>query len=441
MIMAVAVILRLGVALYLGNDLGDPQQERVFDQISYDGLARRVLEGHGFSMGVDWWPLTQANAPTAHWSYLYTLYLAAVYAIFGFNPLAARFIQVLIVGALTPWLLYLLGKQAFNPRVGLIAAAICAVYSYFIFYSASLMTESFYILAILSSLYLAGRIGLAQRPRYWEWILLGAAMAIAVLLRQVFLFILPVIGLWLMYSGGKNWLRAAYGFSLSVLIVILTILPWTVRNYLAFHQFVLLNTNAGYAFFWANHPIHGTNFIVLLPPEISYTSLIPPELHGLDEAALEKALMQRGVQFVLADPVRYILLSLSRIKDQFFFWPSPKSDLLSNLSRLFSFGILLPFMIYGIIAAIRMPPPGGDQPNRPARFAAWLKTPVALWLALFLVYTALHLASWASIRYRLPTDAVAVLFAGLAIASLIPKLLPTRTHKAVLGHDPGVVGH
>jgi hypothetical protein len=286
------------------------------------------------------------------------------------------------------------------------------------------MTESFYTLAILCCLYLAGRIGLAQKPGYGEWILLGVAMATAILLRQVFLFMLPVIGLWLVFAAGVNRLRAVYGFGLSVLVVVLAILPWTIRNYNAFGRFVLLNTNAGYAFFWANHPIHGANFIMLLPAETPYTSLIPPELHHLDEAALEKALMQRGVQFVLADPLRYLLLSISRIKDQFDFWPSPNSDLLSNLLRLFSFGLLLPFMLYGIILAIRVPAPAADHPGRLWRFAAWLKTPVALWLAFYLAYTVIHLATWAAPRYRLPTDAVAILFAGLAIDHLMQKFLP-----------------
>jgi len=357
------------------------------------------------------------------------LYLAGVYTIFGFHPLVARIIQVILVGILMPWLTYLLGKQAFNRRVGLIAAAICATYLYFIFYSASLMTESFYILAILWSLYLAGKIRNSNRPGYRDWILLGIAMAIAVLLRQTFLFLIPIIGLWLFLATEKNRRKFIYGFGLSLLIVAAAILPWTIRNYLAFHQFVLLNTNAGFAFFWANHPIHGTNFIVLLPPETPYTSLIPPELRSLDEAAMEKALMQRAVQFVIDDPVRILLLSISRIKDQFIFWPSPKSDLMSNLSRLFSFGLLLPFMVYGIIAAIRTPAAGSsqslitDHPDRRACFTAWLKTPAALWLAFIVVYTVLHLASWAAIRYRLPTDGVAIIFAGLAIAELAPRFL------------------
>ena len=101
------------------------------------------------------------------------------------------------------------------------------------------------------------------------------------------------------------------------------ILPWTIRNYLAFGHLVPLNTNSGYAFFWANHPIHGTRFIAILPDSgPSYQELIPRELRRLDEAALDQALLQEGMRFVTENPGRYLLLSLSRVKDYFMFWPS-----------------------------------------------------------------------------------------------------------------------
>jgi len=41
-------------------------------------------------------------------------------------------------------------------------------------------------------------------------------------------------------------------------------------------------------------------------------------------------------------------------------------------------------------------------------------------LVLFVtVYTGIHLLSWALIRYRLPVDAVLLVFAGLAVRELI----------------------
>jgi len=97
-----AVAARVAAALYLGNEV--VSLPGVHDQISYDALALRVAGGHGFSFDANWWPLTAAGAPTAHWSYLYTLWLATVYRIFGHAPLVARILQAALVGILQPWL-------------------------------------------------------------------------------------------------------------------------------------------------------------------------------------------------------------------------------------------------------------------------------------------------------------------------------------------------
>jgi hypothetical protein len=46
------------------------------------------------------------------------------------------------------------------------------------------------------------------------------------------------------------------------------------------------------------------------------------------------------------------------------------------------------------------------------------------WLLCWLfisIYTAIHLASWANVRYRLPVDAFLILFAALAIDHLLQR--------------------
>ena len=177
----------------------------------------------------------------------------------------------------------------------------------------------------------------------------------------------------------------------------------------------MLNTNTGYAFFFGNNPIYGTKFVPILTKDMgSYQQLIPKELKGLDEAALEQELMKRGVQFVFDDPGRYILLSLSRIPVYFQFWPSSESGLISNISRVASFGIFLPFMIYGIILVII------NKKFRSRSNVEWL-------LMLFIiVYSGLHILSWALVRYRLPVDAIALIFAALAIDDFYRRLWVRR---------------
>ncbi|RME42393.1 MAG: hypothetical protein D6796_14490 [Caldilineae bacterium] len=408
-IIAVAVLLRVGAALYLGNTVTD--LPGTFDQISYDMLARQVVAGRGFTVAEDWWPLTPAGAPTAHWSYLYTLYLAGVYGLFGYRPLLARLIQATAAGVLMPWLTWRLGRRHFNPQVAFFAALLSAVYIYFFYYAATLMTETFYILSILWVLDLSGELGLRPVPAGWKWLWLGLALSAAVLLRQVFLLFIPFLAGWLLWQSYRHRVRPLW-HTLALLagagaVVLLSIAPWTVRNYRAFHTFVLLNTNAGFAFFWGNHPIHGYNFISILPSSgPSYQDLVPPELRSLNEADLDRALLARALRIIRADPVRYAILSLSRLKDYFKFWPSADSRLLSNLSRVFSFGILLPAMIYGLIGSVRRPTFSG----------------LSLLFLFMGVYTAIHLLSWALIRYRLPVDAVLLLFAAVPLTDGFDRL-------------------
>lgn len=424
-ILVVSVVLRLAAAFVMGNDI--ESLPGIVDQISYHTLALQVISGHGFTMPTDWWPLTRAGEPTAHWSYLYTLYLAGVYSLFGASPLVARVLQVIIVGLAWPWLAWRLGRRLAGNGVGLIAAAWTALYGYFIYYTAALMTESFYITAILWALDLI----MSPNPKhpYRRWALIGLASGIAVLLRQSFLLFLPFMVLW---AWGDEVFRARLANSapdivveqsargvrafivdalkvirlpiLATFVVILMILPWTIRNTKAFGRFVLLNTNAGYAFFFANHPIYGTEFISILPADITYQSLVPVELRSLDEAALDSALLKLGMNYVVQDPVRYALLSLSRVKSFFMFWPSNDSGLLSNVVRVLSFGISLPFMLYGMLAAL-------------SRRGRW-----SLLYLFIIVYTAIHLLSWALIRYRLPVDAVAVLFAAYGVVDLARRI-------------------
>ncbi len=464
-IIALAVLLRLASALYQGDTVA--ALPGIHDQFSYDALARRVLAGYGFSFATDWWPLTRAGEPTAHWSYLYTLYLAAVYALFGPHPLAARLIQAVVAGVLHPWLAYRIGRRLLSSGealtlaqrekeregggegelVGLVAAALTATYAYFIYYAGALMTETFYILAVLWALDLAFRtcpersrrgnrriadvgLGEGENPQseIGGWVLLGLALGIAALLRQVILFFVPFLFAWLWWAArrqgeGENLTpspaRPLSRFFVSLAVIAALILPCTLRNYRAFGRFVLLNTNAGYAFFWANHPIYGTHFVGILPPDgPSYQDLIPTELRGLDEAALDQALLREGLHFVIEDPARYILLSISRVREYFKFWPSSESSLISNISRSVSFGLALPFIIYGLWLSV-------SDRSRLHHVRS-----VTLLYLFVVIYSLIHLLSWSLIRYRLPVDAVLVLFAGVAVVDLAARM--TRSKRALI---------
>jgi 4-amino-4-deoxy-L-arabinose transferase-like glycosyltransferase len=424
LILFFAVLARVAVALYLGDVVDAPHM--LTDQRSYHALGARLVEGHGYSFDQGWYPFTPADTPTAHWSFLYSLFVAAVYAVFGVHPLAVRLVQAVLGGVLLPLMVYRLARQIMSwappdpcdaedtpnllyRRVGkghaipLIAAAIAGVYGYFVLYAATLMTETFYIVILLWSLEVGLRAGACWRDGkkipITLTLQLGLSLGLAALLRQSILPWVPVLCLWLLWTAwrGQRLKHAVKTLVLVGFVLLVFILPWTYRNYQVYGDFLLLNSNAGFAMFSAQHPMHGVSF-----REFDAAPL-PEGWWGRSEAELDKDLMRLGIEFVLDDPIRYSLLSLSRVRAFFEFWPTQDTTLLNNLGRTASFGLFLPLILFGLYLVIR-------DKNFVER-----NTLVFLFIVF---YTLLHVLTWAMVRYRLPVDAVLVILAALALLEL-----------------------
>ena len=398
LILVAAVLIRIPIAIYMGDQV--TVLPGIQDQVSYDALARSLLDGRGYSFTAKWYPFTPADTPTAHWSFIYPLYLAGVYAVTGYHPLVARLLQGAVGGALLCFLVYKIGRRVVNEDTGLVSAGLAAVYGYFIYYNVALMTETFFFVLVLLTLHLS--IELKENPTLARWVLLGLALGLASLLRQTILLFVPFLILWLFWDLKKDGIRWWY-FTVPLVVVILLIAPWTLRNYLVYHQFLLLNSNAGYALFASNNPNLGTDWSndeVVVP--------VPEALAGQNEAELDRALTQRGIEYILKDPNRYLWLTLDKTLEYFKFWPSSESGQMSNLVRVLSFGLYLPFMVLGLGFSI----------------SRW-RNYVPLYLFI-VIHTGIHLLSWPAPRYRLTVDAVLMVFAGLALIELAKQLKTRR---------------
>jgi hypothetical protein len=256
---------------------------------------------------------------------------------------------------------------------------------------------------------------------------LGLSLGIAVLLRQSILPWVVVLFIWLLWIGRRmgQSRHVIKALATALVPIVLLILPFTIRNYQVYGRFLLLNSNAGYAMFSAQHPMHGTNF-----QEFAAAPL-PEELWGLNEAEMDRELMRRGIGFVTADPRRYLLLSLSRVRAYLDFRPNEASSPVNAVGRVLAFGIFVPLMAYGLWLTLRAAgrsaptPAGSGQPEgvrsnktRAGALVDFLTTPLALILMFAVFYSVLHIMTWAMPRYRLPVDAVLMPFAALALLDL-----------------------
>ena len=420
-----SVAVRIGVALYLGDVVDAPPL--LTDQRSYHALAVRLTEGHGFSFASGWYPFTPAETPTAHWSFLYSLFLAGIYLLFGPHPIAARLIQAVLAGILLPWGAYRLAGRLFSerPRVPPLALAAAAGYSYFALYAATLMTESLFIICVLWSLTAALDLERAlvrgEPVSTRQALSLGLSLGLATLLRQSILPWVAILFLWLLWRGRANvrtcervnvdvehglhrWGRTLSPLIAAGVVILACILPFTLRNYRVYGRFLLLNSNTGYAMYSAQHPMHGIDF------QEYGAAPLPDDLlqSDMNEAELDSELLRRGIGFVLDDPVRYVRLSWSRLLDYLSILPEPSTTPLHAVGRLVGYGLYAPFILYGLILALC---------SRDLRERSLLA------LLFMLCYSVVHVFTWAMVRYRLPVDAVAMPFVALALDDLLTRVL------------------
>ncbi|PNA49213.1 glycosyltransferase family 39 protein [Pseudomonas sp. MPR-AND1A] len=165
----------------------------------------------------------------------YQLFLWFFYKLFGFGEMVGRYLSV-IFGILLIPVAFLLGRQMFNCRVGLIAAWLVAVNFYLITYSQE--TRSYELLALLTTVSFVTFIkaigGLDGRH-----VAIYALSAALLVNTHYFGFLvvtaqaLLVLSRWVETSFDK---RLLYRFGLAGLFILLSIAPHVSYVYLNFHR-------------------------------------------------------------------------------------------------------------------------------------------------------------------------------------------------------------
>ena len=276
----------------------------------------------------------------------------------------------------------------------LLSALLAAIYLFFAIFAASLMTETFYITALLWSLERGLALQQTLRSTYASrrqvWLIglgLGIALGIATLLRQSILPWAPIMGLWLLWRGWRHQrLSAAFqAMTVAAVVVIACILPFTLRNYRVYNEFLLLNSNAGYAMYSAQHPMHGASFR-------EYDAAPVPE--GLGPSTRRNSTKYswrvgsgsfsktRGAMPCCRSAASATISSSGQ---------PPTRRSISNLGRVLSIALFLPFMLYGIWLAAR------NRYRSPAH-ALLHREDVAFLLLFMAFYSLLHILTWAMAR-------------------------------------------
>lgn len=266
------------------------------DQHVYRALALKLKQGEQY----------QSDHGYAYRPPLYPLFLWAVYSVAPSSWLSGKMAQALLDAA-TVALIFIIGRRLFSLRIGLLASAIVAIFPTLIVFSAQLLTETLFMflqtiaVILLISAYDCGRPLTAS--------LLGAVSGLAALCRPFFLLFPFFAFLWLFFFSHNAKSRVATSSAIMFAAMLITLSPWTIRNYLLFGQIVPLTTHGGLDFYLGNNPLADGRFTVL--PEHR------ERMRGLDEVELQKEGLREGLRHIRQNPGRILLLD---IKKFLLFW-------------------------------------------------------------------------------------------------------------------------
>jgi 4-amino-4-deoxy-L-arabinose transferase-like glycosyltransferase len=307
-IFAAAFVTRLASAEYILSRYSRPQMLFIENEPSH--IAAALASGLGFSA-----PYANAPiAPTAQQPPLYPFILAGIFKVFGIFTAESAWTAVLInvlAGAVTAVLLYYVGQLHFDKTVGILAAW---------FWVLPWMYRTIAFSVSVANAYLAS-LGLTvlllcvpkTLDANWKWFLLGIYSGALVLLQPSLLPIVLIYGVWLARSKAcsPRVLVAIAGLFLAMV-------PWTVRNYLAFGKFIPLRDNFGLELWLGNRPgMRGTvDFSGDFPDHDPTHYARVGELRFMDGKFTE------AKEFIMSDPAGFLGRALRRM-GEFWYVPYP----------------------------------------------------------------------------------------------------------------------
>lgn len=289
----------------------------------YGAIAQNVLAGKGYSLPFIE-PGIEIKDPFFSWMPPLYPILVTLFHWFFKNPYFWLLIFQCFISALTCLCIYNIAYRVFGYRTGMLAGFITAIYPLFILIPTKVLPSTldiFLLSVIIISLFNVKESGKLSYPAI-TGILLGL---FSLSQPQMFGFF-PLIIFWLYLNKTQKLLQKGLIISLFILI---TITPWTARNYLIHNKLVVVSTNGGYNFWLGNNPtatgiaIKGS--LEMLPSEVK------DSLSTLSEIDFNSRLFRAGIFYIKSEPLRYLKLAAKKL---YFFWFRPDLGLKKDQRRI-----------------------------------------------------------------------------------------------------------
>lgn len=224
---SIAIAIRLSVAASDIPLLGDAKTR-------YDPIANSLLAGHGFSRDT-----APPYRPDNFDQPGYPLVLASVYAITNRSTRAVVWFQLLLELLVLLPVIWIAKELKLSRKAQILAVAIGLICPFLAKYAGLLLSEVLATLVISFACYAFMRsVRESQRDSLIWWALAGLASGIALLIRADTLIVVSLMSaVAIILARPPSVKSRLLQTSILIISIVLTLTPWTVRNYLQFKAF------------------------------------------------------------------------------------------------------------------------------------------------------------------------------------------------------------
>ena len=389
-------------------------------------IAHSIATGHGFAS-----PFRVDTGPTAWMTPVYPLLLAGIMKIFGAYTvdawLAAVSLNILfVVLACIP--IYYAGKRvggsAHGVAIGALAAWLWALFPNAILIPVESMWEAS-LAALLAATILWATLALDEKGRIAAWCAYGLLWGLTLMTNATLLAVLPFLLGWLWYRARKENRRIAQQVALTCAVAALCCVPWTIRNYRAFHAFIPMRSILGLQLWIGNNDLTEDIFRGNLHP--IYNEHERAHYIDVGEIAYMREKQQLAIPYMLTHPGRELHLSYLRFVS---LWAGgaihPIDDFLGTQDAWFRF--VLTVNVFVALCTLAGAIILFAQRNACA-------FPVVAFPLLFpwAYYLTLSLP-----RYRLPIDPILMLLTAVTIAAAWEKFVRRAQQPALASSSANV---
>jgi 4-amino-4-deoxy-L-arabinose transferase-like glycosyltransferase len=211
------------------------------DSLYYSAQARQLAHGV-------WFREVFADLPGAEHGPLTSVLMAPVS--WGSDPFNRQRIVTVLCGIATVAIIGLVARRVGGDRVGLIAAAIAAIYPNLWINDGLVMSES--VSALVITMTLLAIMRWTEMPTYQRALVFGALTGLAALARSELVLIAPLGALLMVVVGRRRALKYGRHAVAVLAATAVVIAPWMIFNATRFERPVLLTTNEGPLWLGAN---------------------------------------------------------------------------------------------------------------------------------------------------------------------------------------------